>query len=316
MTDTHWLAPAWFAALVVPALVALWRRRGRTALAWCLPGDGAPLARGWRSRCAWLPSALALLGAACAIAALARPVRFVPAPPERLAHSVVVCLDRSSSMAVSDLAPGQTRLAVARDLARQFAAARAEDRLGCVAFARYPDLVCPPTLDHAAFGDLLAGVDLVAAEGPEDATGIGTAVAMAAEVLARTPPTGRVVVLLTDGEENVATRAQPDEIAPQHAAQWCAQLGVRVYAVAVGADPDRDTSPVAALAQTTGGRFFVAATAAALREVGDAIASLEPARFAPPQRLVQERFAPWLVVALLALFAAHVLQRTVWRVVP
>ena len=50
----------------------------------------------------------------------------------------------------------------------------------------------------------------------------------------------RVVILFTDGEENVATEQTPDEIAPLHAAQLCEELGVRVYTIVAGiGSPDQ-----------------------------------------------------------------------------
>jgi Ca-activated chloride channel family protein len=312
----HWHSPLWFLALFAVALVAAWRRRCRPRLPLASPPAAAALPRSWRGRLRWLPAALEGLGLVLAVAALARPVQFVPAPPERLVRDVVLCLDRSSSMAADDLAPGRSRLAVALQMAGRLVDARGGDRLGCIEFARFPDLRCPPTLDHGALRELLAGVTLVAAEGPEDATGIGTAVAAAADVLARSPVAGRVVVLLTDGEENVATRTAPDEIAPSHAAQLCARLGIRVHTIAVGRDPALDPTAVRELAAATGGRFFAAGDAAALLAVAAAIDALEPARYAEPRRVAREWFAPLLAAALALVFAAHGLGQTWLRVLP
>ena len=114
-----------------------------------------------------------------------------------------------------------------------------DDRIGLVCFARYPDLKCPLTLDHRALGEILDEVTTVESDGPEDATGIGTAVARAAQVLQRGIGESRVVILLTDGEENVATTRTPDEIAPLYAAQLCVELGVKVYAIAAGSGGPR-----------------------------------------------------------------------------
>ena len=44
----------------------------------------------------------------------------------------------------------------------------------------------------------------------------------------------RVVILLTDGAENVALQGKAREIPPTHAAQLCEQLGVRLYAIVAG----------------------------------------------------------------------------------
>lgn len=313
----RWRDPAWFwlLLLLVP-LVVRWRRG--PSLPFVAPADGAPLPGSWRSRLIGLPAGLSLLALALAIAALARPVQRLPAPPERLVRDVVLCLDRSSSMAAQDLQPGRSRLAVAIDVATGLLAVRADDRFGCVSFARYPDLVCPPTLDHDAARELLGGITLVAADGPEDATGIGAAVATAAEALSRSPLPGRVIVLLTDGEENVATRDNPDQIAPLHAAQFCAQRGIRVHTIVVGrgqrtADGhllSPDTSVVQQLAAGTGGRFFTAPDQAALQAVGRAIDAVEAMQFAEPRVVVREWFPAALALAVALLGAAHLLRRT------
>jgi Ca-activated chloride channel family protein len=317
------LGPAWLLLLAaLPALV-WWRRRLRpraplAAAPWVqgrLAADlhVAPLPRSWRQRGVWLPEALEVLGLALAIVALARPVERLPLPPERLGRDVLLCLDTSSSMAATDLAAERTRLDVSKARAVEFVRRRSDDRLGFVAFARYADLGCPPTLDRESVAELLARVELVAKDGPEDATGIGAAVACAAEVLARSQAASKVVVVLTDGEENVATAATPAEIAPLHAAQWCRSLGVRVHSIAVGsmsvgASGQRlplDTTALRQLAAGTGGRFFAAADDAALAGVWDAIDGLEATAFAEPRTWLREWFAVALLAGLACAFAAR-----------
>jgi len=312
----QFVAPGWF-WLLVPGLVVAGRAAlARPQLPLVAPPAGARPPRSWRQRCATLPSWLELLALVFAATAMARPVQQVAAPPERLVRDVLLCLDRSSSMAAEDLAPGRSRLAVAIEMATELIAARSGDRIGCVEFARYPDLRCPPTLDHAAARELLAGMTLVAADGPEDATGIGAAVATAAAVLERSPRPGRVIVLLTDGEENVATDGNPDAIAPLHAAQLCAQLGIRVHTIVVGRGSTVDTTAVRQLAALTGGRAFAAGDAAALRGIGAAIDALEAAAFAEPLRRVREWFVAALAAAILSLGLAHLLRRTWLEVLP
>ena len=100
----------------------------------------------------------------------------------------------------ADAGEGKTRLEAALAAAAGFVRARPDDRIGLVGFARYPDLVCPPTLDHEAALERLLAVRPVAADGDEDATGIGHAVAFAVLALDRAATRGKVVVLLTDGE--------------------------------------------------------------------------------------------------------------------
>jgi Ca-activated chloride channel family protein len=247
------------------------------------------------------------------VAAIARPVLVEVEPPGRLGRDILLCFDRSSSMAANDLDPEQSRLAVGKQLASEFTAERPDDRIGFVTFARYADLGCPPTVDHAALAELIDEVALVEREGPEDATAIGAAVATAASVLQRSSAAGKVIVLLTDGEENVATAGAIDQIAPGHAGQWCRQQQIRVHTVVLGRGnqkPDGrfvalDTTAVRELAELTGGRFFAAADTAALRAVYAAIDALEPVLFAEPGVRVHEWFALPLVLALALLALAH-----------
>ncbi len=323
--------PLWFWLLVVLPIVCWWSHRRRPALPFAgaeLLGEGrlgcGPLPRSWRRRFAWLPAALEALALGLLVLALARPVQRLPLPPERLGIDVLLCIDTSSSMAAKDLAAGRTRHSVGLELAGEFVKVRRDDRVGCVTFARYPDLRCPPTLDHAALAELLGGIALVGKDSPEDATGIGAAVARAAAVLARSEARGKVIVLLTDGEENVATAATPEEIAPLHAAQLCARLGVRVHGVVLGQGnqkPDGrfvplDTTAVQQLAAETGGRFFAARDAAALQQVYASIDALEKVAFAEPRVLVREWFPAPLGLSVLLLALARTAARRWFSVVP
>jgi len=311
-------------ALLVPVAVA-WRRRRATPAVLFAPGalaEGLP--RTWRTRLAFLPRALGVLGLALAVVALARPIRRVPVPVATEGIDILLCLDTSSSMRANDLAAERTRLDVAKDAAAQFIAGRPDDRIGLVCFARYPDLRIPPTLDHRALQRALADVALVANEGPEDATGIGTAVARAVQALRRGESKSKVVILLTDGEENVATKDKPGEIAPVHAGQLASDLGVRVYAIAAGlGSRDRagawveiDTRQIRRLAEGTGGRFYEARDAGALADVYTRINELERVAFTEPHYRVEERFQPFLAASLALLLAGFLLRATVLEVLP
>ncbi|MHC4732803.1 MAG: VWA domain-containing protein [Planctomycetota bacterium] len=193
LQDPWWL----LLALLVPlALWLRWRRGGPTVLF----APGAFLARlpgAWRVRLLPLPWLLLVAGLSLTVVALARPVRRVPVPHKSEGIDIMLCLDTSSSMTANDMDPQRTRLDVAKDAAARFIAGRPNDRIGLICFARFPDLRCPPTPDHGALRELLAAVTPVASDGPEDATGIGTAVARAAQVLSGGPAKSRVVILLT-----------------------------------------------------------------------------------------------------------------------
>lgn len=311
-------------ALLVP--IALWFRHWR----------GAPsvkfapcsfLQRGlgsWRVRLLPLPWTLHVLGLLLVVLALARPVHREPLPFETEGIDILLCLDISSSMTANDMDLRRTRLDVARDAAARFITGRPNDRIGLICFARYPDLYCPPTLDHDALKVLLSMATTVPSDGAEDATGIGTAMVRAAQVLSHSDAKSKVVILLTDGAENVATAQTPGEIAPLHAAQLCEELDVRVYSIAAGiGSPDPsgewiplDTSQIELLAEKTGGRFFEARDAGAVASVYGYIDDLEKVELEEPRYKVEERFLIFLIAALAMLLTTRVLQSTILEVLP
>jgi Ca-activated chloride channel family protein len=312
-------------AFLVP--LALWVRRSR----------GKPAVRfapgfflrqewpwSWRVRLLWLPRVLQVLGLLFVVLALARPVHREPLPYETEGIDILLCLDISSSMTANDMDRKRTRLDVARDAAAKFITGRPNDRIGLICFARYPDLYCPLTLDHEALKTLLTEVTTVINDGPEDATGIGTAVARAAQVLSHSEAESKVVILLTDGAENVATAQTPEEIAPLHAAQLCEDLGIRVYTIVAGIghpDPSGewiplDTRQVEDLAERTLGRFFEAKDAGAVAGVYAYIDELERIELEEPRFKVEERFLFFVIAALALLFTGRGLASIVLEVVP
>ncbi|MCH2102024.1 MAG: VWA domain-containing protein [Planctomycetes bacterium] len=307
--------PAWLLVLLLP--LALWfvdRARGRGQFTQSLgPAfllNAVPTGFPWA-----LSIARVLHGFGIVILALAmaRPVERVALPPEREGVEILLVVDRSSSMGARDLDPVRDRLAVAIDAASQFVEARGEDRIGLIAFARYPDLLSPTSLDHMAVLALLHEVEIVERDSPEDLTGIGAAVARAAQVLATREAQSKVIVLLTDGKENVATPIEPGSLRPLEAAALCRAFGVRVYPIAVASeDPDN----LHELARETGGRAFAAQDMFTLEQVFASIDRLAKSPFAEARFEDQNRFMAWLFCATLLLFAGLALRHGPGEVLP
>ncbi len=299
--------PAWLAALVLVAAAAFVRARR--------PHPVAPLAalravdpagtlpRSLRSRLVALPSLLQGLGLAAAVVAFAGPRTSDAAILPAAGIDIVIGLDLSSSMRARDLGDQRSRLDVARDAARRFVAARPRDRVGIVTFARFADLVAPPTTDHEALVAWLDGIAPVAADGPEDATGIGTALARMVDALRTGAPRGdRVAVLLTDGEENVARAGVSGAIEPLHAAQWARSMGVRLFVVQIGPG-SRDAGAATTWAHAvaaTGGAVHAATDVSGLDDAWQAIDDLAPTT----RDRVVERLRPrhaWAIALAIAL---------------
>ncbi len=145
--------------------------------------------------------------------------------------AIAVVVDISTSMLAEDFHP-QNRLAVAKEEVADFIRGRQYDRIGMVAFAAEALTQVPLTIDYSV---LYRAIDQLETGQLEDGTAIGTAIATAANRLRRAPGESRVMILMTDGENNRG------EIDPITAARAAAAYGIRIYTIGVGSE---GTAPV------------------------------------------------------------------------
>lgn len=246
----------------------------------------------WRVRWRHLPFALACLGYAGLVVALARPrVGLERTESWTEGVDIVIALDASGSMAAEDFKP-KNRFFVAKAATRTFVEGRPQDRLGLVAFAGRSRTVVPLTTDRAMLLDRLAALKL----GDQgDGTAIGMALGNALARLNASKAKSKVIVLVTDGGNNAG------EIDPDTAANVAKGLGIRVYTVGVGTaggpveipvpvkDPetgrvterrvmaqvDVDEKLLGRIAETTGARFYRATDPAGLARTYAEIDRLE-----------------------------------------
>lgn len=228
-TFPHLASPAWLLLLAALPFLA-WRhhRRQRSPGG---PGFGAltysrlpaEARRGrWRLH---LPFYARLLALACLIAALARP-QLGYTWEESLTEGIdiQIVLDVSGSMGAEDYQP-KDRLTVAKQVVRDFIAARTGDRIGLIVFSGAAMTRAPLTTDRQMLSVLLDGVELNTLP---DGTAIGVALASAAARLKTSQAKTRIAVLVTDGANNAG------EIDPVSASALCDGLGIKVYTIGVG----------------------------------------------------------------------------------
>ncbi len=174
------------------------RRRGEDLGAF---GDPAVLARGSTlgdARLARRRAGLQLAAVALGLVALARPqLGERQAELVRTGRDLLLVLDLSRSMTVTDVAP--SRLAAAKAAAWETVSLSPGDRVGLIVFGGSAFLQLPLTSDHAAlklFLDAASPDDL-----GDPATDIGTALATAGKVFEHEGDRGyRAVLLVSDGE--------------------------------------------------------------------------------------------------------------------
>ena len=141
---------------------------------------------------------------------------------------IILVLDVSGSMLTKDFTIGgdlATRVDAIRDVTRKFIEGRPNDRIGIIAFAGRPYVVSPMTLDHDW---LLQNLERVRIGLVEDGTAIGSAMAAAANRLNDKKSKSRVIVLLTDGENNAG------KIPPSTAAEAVKALKIHFYSIGAG----------------------------------------------------------------------------------
>ena len=161
------------------------------------------------------------------ILALMRPQQgFVADTSNRNGVDIMVALDVSTSMNAEDFKPD--RIAAAKDVLAKFIAGRPQDRIGLVIFAGKSYLQSPLTTDH---NTVLNYLEQIHTGMIEDSTAIGLALATCVNRLKDSEAKTKIILLLTDGENNAG------EIDPETAAKMAQALGIKIYAVGIG-DPN------------------------------------------------------------------------------
>jgi Ca-activated chloride channel family protein len=294
--------PGWLLAVVPVAMLAaafLWRQahKARTAVRFSnleLLKSLVPQGIGWRRH---LAAGTLLVGMLALVVSLAQPSMQVRRPLERA--TVVLAIDVSLSMQAADVAP--TRIEAAQEAAKQFIRGLPADyNLGIVSFARAAQVLVPPTKDRQAALQAIDSLQLA------EATATGEAVYTALDAIHNVPSDGAQgpaparILLLSDGYRTYGR-------ATEEAATAAAAAGVPVSTVAFGTDDGVveisgvlqrvpvDRAALAALAETTGGFFYEAASVQELKQVYDDMGS------SLGHRMVPVELTRWFAAAGLAL---------------
>jgi Ca-activated chloride channel family protein len=277
--------PQWLALLILVPLLGgweWWRARRIAGLRFSNVASAKAAPRTLWTRLGRLPALLRMGALALGIVALARPQER-NVTRERFAEGVdiIMVLDTSTSMRAQDFHPE-----AARDVAAEFIRGRVSDRIGLIVFAAKAYTQTPLTLDYQFLLRMLGEVEVGAIE---DGTAIGTALATAVNRLKETEAESKVIILLTDGQNNRG------EVDPVTASEVAATLGVRVYAIGVGTYGEApfvidnpftgrqrqmvpveiDEDMLRSVATNTGGQYFRATNKQALRDIYQEIGDLE-----------------------------------------
>ena len=243
---------------------------------------------------------------------------------------IMLAIDVSTSMLAEDLKPN--RIEAAKAVASEFIIGRPNDNIGLSIFAGEAFTQCPMTTDHASLLNLLQNVrtDIAARGLISDGTAIGMGLANAVTRLKGSKAKSKVVILLTDGSNNMG------DISPMTAAEIAQSLGIRVYTIGVGTNKvapypmpvaggvqyvnmpvEIDTKMLADIASATDGDFYRATNTAELKNIYKEIDRLEKSKLNVKKFSKRyEAFQPFAIAAAIALLLEILLRITVFRRIP
>ena len=319
----------WFLLLLIVVPVLIWwyaaknnKRQGSIIIS----DVSAKGLSSWKTSFRHLPFVLRLLGIIFIIAAIARPqTMFEEQNAEGEGVDIVLCIDVSGSMTAQDLTPN--RLEAAKNVAIDFVNKRLTDRIAIVIFSGESFTQCPLTTDHAV---LISAIENIRNGLLEDGTAIGSGLGTSVDRLRTSKSKSKVIILLTDGENNGGL------IDPQTAKEIAKAFQIKVYTIGVGTDgyaPQPVNTPMGIvmqqgkvsidekllkeIANETGGKYFRAKDNEGLTGIYAEINGLEKSKVEISTRTrYTEKFFPFVLAALILIFMELLLKFTVFRKFP
>lgn len=287
--------------------------------------------KSWRMRIMGLPMLLRCLTFVLLVVVLARPQTHNSWDSKTVEGiDIMLAMDVSTSMLAEDLRPN--RMEAAKDVAREFISGRPSDNIGLTIFAGEAFTQCPMTTDHASLLNLLQGVrtDIAASGLMSDGTAVGMGLANAVSRLKNSKAKSKVVILLTDGSNNMG------DLSPMTSAQIAKSLGIRVYTIGVGTNKvarypmpvaggvqyvnipvEIDTKTLSDIAAVTDGNFYRATNNQELKQIYRDIDKLEKSKMNVTKFSKRyEAYMPFAIAAFIALLLEILLRTTVLRRIP
>lgn len=235
---------------------------------------------------------------------------------------IMLAMDVSGSMQAMDFKPN--RLEAAKDVAISFINNRPNDNIGMVTFAGESFTQCPLTTDHTVLLNMVQDLQMGVLD---DGTAIGMGLATAVNRLKDSKAKSRVVILLTDGSNNMG------DITPRMAADIARTFGIRVYTVGVGTrgeapfpiqtefgvriqnvPVDIDEPTLDGIAEVSGGKYFRAVDNETLNEIYKEIDKLEKTRLMTKSfKAYEEKYFVYALIAFLLLLTEFLLRNTLLR---
>ena len=336
LTRLGFAQPLWLLALLLPPVLAFLRggSGGAPAVTYSSTSILQSLGKPRAARAGRFGGLLLEAALTAGILALARPqLSNAFTQVQASGIDIMIALDVSRSMLTEDYqlnGDRANRVDAIKEITQRFIEGRPNDRIGMLAFAGRPYLVSPPTLDH---NWLIENLDRIKIGLVEDGTAIGDALASAANRLKNREAKSRIIVLLSDGENNAG------RVNPETSAEAVRVLGLKIYTIGVGTDSiapfpvGRDPftgqiqyqniraefgeKTLSDVARIAGGHFFRADSSQALEGIYGQIDKLEKSTVTVSKYREYRDLFQWCVGVGLTCLTCHLaLSQTLWRRLP
>ncbi|MBS1588977.1 MAG: VWA domain-containing protein [Bacteroidetes bacterium] len=319
--------PAFFALFALIPLMIWWRRNRVRRLAPSLrlsnTGSFSVIPPSWRVRYRFLMPLFRVLALCMLIVALARPQSSnVTENIDSEGIDIVLALDVSGSMLAEDLKPN--RIEAAKKVAINFVEKRPTDRIGLVIFSGESFTQCPITIDHDVLEEQINSVKSGVLM---DGTAIGDGLATAVDRIRRSDGKSKVIILLTDGVNNIG------KVGPELALEVAKAYKVRVYTIGIGTrgmapypvqtpmgiqkqmqEVQIDEPLLQKIATETGGKYYRATDNASLKNIYNDIDKLEKTKVEiSSYKHYAELFFPFACLAIVFLGLEMLLRYTVFK---
>ena len=319
--------PAFFGLLLLIPLMIWWQLRGKKndnpALRLTTLSGIDPAHVGGKARFRPVLFILRIISLAALAIALARPQSSNTTENiDSEGIDIVIPMDVSGSMLAEDFKPN--RIEAAKAVALRFVDQRPTDRLGLVIFGGESFTMCPITIDHNVLKEQIAQIKNGMIT---DGTSIGMGLATAVDRLRYSKGKSKVVILMTDGVNNMGL------IDPSTALEIAKAFKVRVYTIGIGTmgqapmpvqtpmgtqkqmvDVTIDEPLMKQIATQTGGKYFRATGNRSLETIYNDIDKLEKTRIdITSYKHYAELFFPFAMLAIICLALEMLLRYSVFR---
>ncbi|MDD2265417.1 VWA domain-containing protein [Sulfuricurvum sp.] len=257
----------------------------------------------WRNL-EWLLKALAVM---LMVGALATPVVVdFSDPRNRNGIDMVLALDGSGSMNASGFADAgsrESRFEIVQKIASDFVMKRLEDNVGVVLFGDFAFIATPVTYEKEIIAEMIGYLNHGMAG---QNTAIGEGIAQSVRALRDSKARSKVIILLTDGENNSGS------ISPKEAVKMVQRAGIKLYTIGIGKPGEFDNALLKQLAADGGGKFFAATNQKELKAVYDEINTLERSSIKSKQHTFFTHYYQWLLAPALMIVLILMWRRRVW----